>query len=97
MIPTIGRVVHYRLSAEDAENIGIQRMMANERDANLARTGDVYPDEITRVLAGPDGAAVNLKVSLDGPDFFWVTEVTPEQFVETTGLGHWRVPARVTE
>lgn len=65
MIPTIGRVVHYRLSAE---NIGIQRMMANERDANLARTGDVYP-----------------------------AEITPEQFVETTGLGHWRVPARVTE
>lgn len=102
--PTIGRIVHYRLTADDAEMINRRR---SDFDAERAREvrpgyvghignrvaqGDVYPATIVRVFGPADrpDAAVNLQVSLDGNDLYWATSR-----VEGDGPGTWRWPARV--
>lgn len=84
MKPTIGRIVHYKLSAYDAEAINRRRAdftaaaPANTgfqgHVGNHAEAGQVYPAQIVRVF-DPDGESgtCNLQVSLDGNDTFWAT------------------------
>lgn len=90
-IPTIGRVVHYTLSEDDAKRINKRRedaiASAHEHKmnpeatgkqvhvGNTAREGDVYPMIIVRVWGTQPGSAVNGQVLLDGNDTFWVTSV----------------------
>jgi len=90
MIPTIGRVVHYRLKASDVDQINKRRQDAAEhmqehRDnsngvqihvGNVLAAGDVYPMMITRVWGDTETSAVNGQVHLDGNDIFWVTSTT---------------------
>ena len=88
--PTIGRIVHYRLSAADAEAINRRREHAqahlDEHRANSngvqvhvgnrAAEGDVFPMVITRVWQpGESEGHVNGQVLLDGNDLLWVTSV----------------------
>jgi hypothetical protein len=89
MKPTIGRIVHYRLSAQDAEAINRRRNHAfNHRDAHHANAngvqlhqgnsvseGDVYPMMITRVWGNEPTSYVNGQVMLDGNDLHWATSV----------------------
>ena len=89
MIPTIGRIVHYRLGAQDAEAINRRRSHArahlNEhRDnsngvqihvGNDVKEGDAFPMIITRVWGDTPTSAVNGQVFLDGSDLFWGTSV----------------------
>lgn len=101
MNPTIGRIVHYRLSDQDAAQINKRRAdasahMAEHREnsngvvvhvGNSVQAGDVYPLVITRTWGG---SAVNGQVLLDGSDTLWVTSVT-----EGEGLRNWSWPPRV--
>lgn len=87
MIPTIGRIVHYRLCEQDANQINKRRADAT---ANPVAQGDVYPLVITRVWGATDGSAVNGQVLLDGTDSLWVTSVS-----EGDGERNWFVPPRV--
>lgn len=108
MKPTIGRVVHYCLSAKDAEQVNRRRTSgksiaeritsgswpigAMAHIGNRAVEGQLYPAEIVMAMAdSPDPGAkvvyVNLKVSLDGTDFFWA-----EKVYEGHGRGEWRWP-----
>lgn len=88
--PTIGRIVHYMLSNDDAESINRRRKDATNHMTehrtradglqihvgNDVRAGDQYPMIITQVwgAAGPIDT-VNGQVFLDGNDLFWVTSI----------------------
>jgi len=103
MIPTIGRLVHYTLTAADAEQINRRRKdAANNRrkhneDAlgyigyvgNSAAEGDVYPMLITRTWGTTEDSSVNGQVFLDGNDALWVTSVG-----QGDGVRQWREPTR---
>lgn len=89
MTPSIGRIVHYKLTAQDAEAVNRRRKEAdqnrqNHRDAalgyvahlgNFASEGDVYPMLIVRVWGSTPESSVNGQVFLDGNDTLWVASV----------------------
>ena len=99
MKPTIGRIVHYTLSAQDAEQINKRRKDAQQSGSalrndgsqihfgNNVSDGETYPMIITRVWSD---TAVNGSVLLDGNDTFWATSVS-----EGEGPRHYAWPERV--
>lgn len=89
MIPTIGRIVHYRLSEHDVAQINQSRADGVGRGNSVA-AGDVFPLMITRAWGNTEGSAVNGQVLLDGNDSLWVTSR-----VEGDGPFQWFVPPRV--
>lgn len=99
MIPTVGRIVHYTLTAQDAEAVNRRRSDGAAggslvqdgtvvHTGNAASAGQVYPMLITRVW-NDDPGTVNGQVFLDGNDSLWVTSVTPGE-----GERHYAWPAR---
>jgi hypothetical protein len=91
MIPTVGRIVHYTLTAADAEAIVWYRSGdAPTRWGNVPREGDILPMLIVKTWGDTEGAEVNGQVFLDGNDTFWATSRT-----EGEGPGHWSEPPRV--
>lgn len=92
MVPTIGRIVHYRLSAQDAEQIMRRRTSgkaiadripegrwpvgAQAHIGNSVEEGDVFPMLISRIWGDTPESAVNGQVFLDGNDVLWVTSTT---------------------
>jgi hypothetical protein len=104
MIPSIGRIVHLKLT--DAQALSINKRRADARASaigstnsgaivhagNAAHEGDVYPLLITRVWADEptEDSGVNGQVFLDGNDSLWVTSA-----VQGVGPGQWHQPARV--
>lgn len=101
--PTIGRIVHYRLSEQDADEINRRRShaalhMDEHRTAatgaqvhvgNTLQAGEVLPAMVVRVFDGTIGA--NLQVFLDGNDAYWAT--SRGYSVQTEGCWFW--PPRV--
>ncbi len=101
MAPTIGRIVHYTLSEQDADAINVRRANTRRHEAdhreaanglqvhvgNPASEGDVFPMMITRVWPGE--TLVQGQVFLDGTDVLWVTSVA-----EGTGPRTFAWPAR---
>lgn len=89
MIPSVGRIVHYKFSEHDLGHV-------SDRASNLntPRQGDVYPMVILRAWAGPDGATettcVNGRVLLDGLHDLWKTSCA-----QGDGEGQWSEPPRV--
>ncbi|MFF8817848.1 hypothetical protein ACF07D_07615 [Leucobacter sp. NPDC015123] len=99
--PTIGRVVHYRLSREDAESVNKRR---SDTEAHLEEHRELATGVQVHVgfpvVAGDAQAAIivgiavsgnpNLKVLLDGTDVLWVPDA---------GAGHadgqWSWPPRI--
>lgn len=91
MKPTIGRIVHYRLSAED-----IGRHYEARKNSGLAHNnhepGDVVPLIIVRVWPDEFGEGVpgvNGQAFLDGHDTAWITSAR-----EGTEPGTWSWPER---
>ncbi|MFE2539103.1 hypothetical protein [Actinacidiphila glaucinigra] len=82
--PTIGRIVHYRLTEQDANDINRRRKDATKSNAGADRTGFVlhtgnhalegqlFPAIVVRVFNETTTTA-NLKVLLDGNDVYWAT------------------------
>ena len=87
--PTIGRIVHYTLTEQDAAQIANDRASAVDRTLrhNPVSPGQTYPAVVVRTFGGP---AVNLQVFLDGTDTYWATSR-----VEGDGPGQWIWPPRV--
>ncbi len=93
---TVGRIVQYRLSAADAEQIN-RRRPDGPRGAdgdgsivhagNHAAEGQVCAAVIVRVFDAP---CANLQVLLDGNDSYWATSRS-----EGDGPGFWAWPTRV--
>lgn len=106
MVPSVGRVVHYRLSDSDAEQVTRRRDDAKakmdwhrtERTGamvhigNPVKSGDVYPMVIVRVWSDdPDyDTAIQGQVLLDGSDTLWVTSRQQGDLP-----GQWFEPPRV--
>jgi hypothetical protein len=95
IIPTIGRIVIYKLSAQDAWEINKLRAMAESTPEidEPAGAGEEYPAMIVQVSdwgrgGGPAHAytPVNLKVMLDGDDTLHVTIIKPG---DKPGDYHW--------
>jgi hypothetical protein len=103
MIPSVGRIVHLRLSAECAKSINKRRSDARSsgisaansgaivHHGNDAREGDVYPLLITKIWSDKptDATAVNGQIFLDGNDSFWATSIQ-----QGDGPGKWFEPPR---
>jgi hypothetical protein len=89
--PSIGRIVHYRLSEGDAAVIAEKR--AQNARLNPHSAGDtvalviarVWPDEYGSGTPGVNGQAL-----LDGESSLWVTSAR-----EGTEPGQWSWPPRV--
>jgi hypothetical protein len=64
-IPTVGRIVLYKLDESDCNVIKHRRGAAQ---GNVPHAGEVYPAVVVRSWGGP---SVNLQVLLDGPDSYW--------------------------
>lgn len=102
-IPTIGRIVHYRLTAEEADKINkrvadAQRLMHKHRSqatgvivhvGNTAYEGDTLPMMIVKTWGDEPGSAVNGQVMLDGNHALWMTSVSVGE-----GPGTWSWPAK---
>ncbi|MET9086175.1 hypothetical protein ABZX77_30590 [Streptomyces sp. NPDC004237] len=89
MKPSIGRIVHYTLNQQDADEIN-RRRADSPQAGNHAREGDVYPAMIVRIFGETPESAVNLQVFLDGNDSHWATSRTLGE-----GPFHWAWPERV--
>ena len=77
MIPTVGRIVHYTLSEQDAAQIKLARQVdGTQRVGNFAEAGQVYPMLIVRCWGTTAESSVNGQVFLDGNDTHWVTSVS---------------------
>jgi hypothetical protein len=101
MNPTIGCIVHYKLSAYDAESINRRRTDSaaaapgntgfQVHVGNQAEAGQVFPATIVRIFDPEGGSGTsNLQVALDGNDTYWATS-------RRTGdeEGTWAWPPRV--
>jgi hypothetical protein len=92
-IPTIGRIVHYKLTEYDVASIKQDRIVSGfpstNRRGNVPEISDVLPAMIVRTWGdGPD-SAVQLQVFLDGNDTLWATSK-----VCGDGLGQFAWPTR---
>lgn len=97
--PSIGRIVHYRLSADDAADINRRRSDFQRGPGYADRTGytghvgnealegALAPAVIVRAFDDTD--TVNLQVLLDGNDTFWATSRR-----EGNDVGQWTWPVR---
>ena len=97
-MPTIGQIVQYRLTAQDAEagrkhpdesRVVHQHTGTVVHTGNPAGSGDVYPMIITKVSAtdANEDSAVSGQVFLDGDDTLWVTSA-----LQGSGIGEWVDP-----
>lgn len=101
MKPSIGRIVHYRLTEQNADDINRRRRdFTTSRSAedhsgfvghvgNSVAEGDPYPAVIVRVW-NESTVTCNLQVLLDGADTFWATSRP-----EGNTPGTWAWPERV--
>lgn len=89
----MGRIVHYRLTESDAEQIDRERVTFQHAAVpdlhwNYAEAGEVYPAMVVRAFGDTHA---NLQVMLDGNDTFWATSRP-----EGTEPGTWAWPERST-
>lgn len=100
MQPSIGRIVHYKLTADDAAAINRRRVAdvghsedwpegAQAHVGNPASEGQIVPAIVVSQLTG-DPTVVNAQAFLDGNDSYWITSVH-----EGTDNGQWSWPPRV--
>lgn len=91
MKPTIGRIVHYRLSQADVTEINEKRRSRNLR-GNPVTEGKVVPAIVAVVWPdefGPGVPGVNEQALLDGEDSLWICSRK-----EGTKPGEWSWPPR---
>lgn len=84
VLPTVGRIVLFKLSQTDADEINRRRDDYKNRDkstwplgaqshvGNEVHEGDVFPMQVVHVWSEN---MVNGKVFLDGSDDYWATSV----------------------
>ncbi len=103
MKPSIGRIVHYRLSAEEAAQINERRAHARHNLdrmrvdkpgfqahlGNAVKAGDLVAMVVTAVWSD---ICVNGQCLLDGTDTFWTTSRMLAVADDTPG--HWSWPKR---
>lgn len=90
MLPTLGRIVRYNLSAGDCDVINEQtpQIVDGRQVRNSVREGDVLPAQVVAEW-GESGGTANLIVQLDGHGQYWATSRLPGD-----GPGTWAWPSR---
>ena len=102
-IPTLCRLVLYRLNEADVNAINRRRNDAaynldkirNEKPGyqvhvgNRVQVGETYPAVVVRRNGDTPGSSINLSVLLDGTDTYWATSRG-----EGDENGQWSWPAR---
>jgi hypothetical protein len=83
IVPTVGRIVLYRLSQFDCDEIN----RLHGRRGGCPSSYDVLPAIVTKVWGHTADAAVNLKVMLDGPAEYWATSRMHHE--TAAGCYHW--------
>lgn len=100
MKPSLGRIVIYRITAQEAEEINRRRIErvgggwptgAQAHVGNRAIEGNEYPMIVTSVF-GADLTWINGQVLLDGSDSLWALSK-----VEGNNPGEWHWPIRMEE
>lgn len=100
IVPTIGRIVLYKVPSWQVVEINQRRKDAYARAAwhswkktgaqvhagNAVTEGQVFPAMIVAVWGTTPTCSVNLKVCLDGSDTYWVTSVSVG---DKPGSYHW--------
>lgn len=95
--PTIGRIVLYRLTAEQAARVNDLRKNASlyevgksaqRAEGNAVEEGQVLPLIVTKIWNGEDNS-VNGQLLLDGTDSLWAVAAT-----EGSAPGQWSWPVR---
>lgn len=88
--PSVGRIVHYKLSAGDVAIIDrdTPRVVDGRTVRNDVRAGQVLPATVTAVFG--TGSTANLIVQLDGAGQYWATSRS-----ESDNEGAWSWPPRV--
>ncbi len=87
-VPTIGRIVHYKLSDSD---VGIiEQRRGPGVGGNQVLAGQNYPALIVRTWGDTPESAVQLQVFLDGNDTYWATSR-----VSGHAPGQWIWPPRI--
>ncbi len=98
-LPTIGRTVHYTLTADDAEKINASRAARNAyppadgtqgHRGNRVTEGSIVPAVITAVWGGAT-ELINGQAILDGVDTYWLLS-RPQ--AEASEMGCWNWPPR---
>lgn len=74
-IPTLGRLVHYCLTVDDARDIN-HSIKRGEMRGNEAKEGDYLPMIIVAVWGSSPTSAVNGQLLLDGNATRWITSVS---------------------
>ena len=94
MVPTIGRIVHYKVSENDVQHYTFRPM--DHPSFNLPYPGDVFPMVITNVNPDSDGVVRTLSgnVIVNNGTMFWTGSVT-EGLGDVPGQWFW--PPRVEE
>ena len=94
MVPTIGRIVHYRVSEDDAQHYGFRPL--DNPSFNLPYPDDILPMTITSVHADSDGVVRHISgnVMVNNGTMFWAGSVT-EGLGDIPGQWFW--PPRVEE
>jgi len=111
MKPSVGRIVHYMLTENDAEQINRRRtsgqdiskrieadkwpLGAQAHIGNTVRAGDVFPMMIVRVWPDSEVSSVQGQVFLDGNDCFWATSREQVDPASVDKQGLWFEPPRV--
>lgn len=92
MIPSAGRIVHYKMSAGDIANA----VPDASHSLNRPGVGAVLPAMIVRVWADEptEDTACNLQVFLDGDCSYWATS-RKQGPVDDPEPGTWFEPPRV--
>lgn len=92
---SIGRIVRYILTKDDAQMINSSRVSSRPANfpvgaqiqmGNGVSEGEIYPLIITRVWGDPENGYINGQVFLDGNDLYWVTSKYPGG---SPGTWHW--------
>jgi len=89
-VPSIGRIVHYTLSQQDADYINGRRTENGQPHiGNRCAAGNEYPAVIVAVFGSAPSWPSNLQVFLDGEDQFWGTS---RHVGEPGKAGTWHWP-----
>lgn len=86
-VPTIGRIVHLKLSQWHVDAIRNARKEAGGYQGNDVEVGEIVPAIVVKSWSP---TCVNLRVILDGKDMPWFTSV-----VKGDDAGTWHWPPRV--
>ena len=109
-VPSVGRIVRFKLDADTASRINKRRMDATKSGiarensgtqvhvGNAAEAEHVYPMLIVCMWGETEESAVNGQVFLDGNDTYWATSVWQDIAATSDNNlqpNHWRFPAAV--